>query len=262
MIQYKNKNNKEIINTPIYENNMEYTGLKVINLEANETYTQTVDNGKEVCAVLLFGYADVTLADESYENIGNRDTVFSDTVAYALYVKQGDTFSFKTNTKASIAICEGRGEGNYPSRLLKPKESYIQKRGWGVTQRTAKNILPESDDADSLLIVEVITEGGNWSSFPSHRHDEDDLPNQSNLEEIYYHKLSSEQGFALQGVYNDDRSQSEGYLLQDDCAVLVKTGYHPVAVPPGITVYYLNVMAGPTRTWKFHNDPFFEHLIK
>lgn len=262
-IQYKNRTSQTILDVPLIESGMEYTGVKVVNLKAGEHYTQRVNEGREVCAVLLYGYADIELAGKSYKNIGNRDTVFSDTIAYALYVSQNDSFSFYALKDASIAVCEGLGKGTYPSRLLEPNPDYAVKRGYDIMQRTAKNILPETDDADSLLIVEVITTGGNWSSFPAHRHDEDDLPNQALLEEIYYHKLSTgEEGFALQGVYNDDRSLSEGFLIQDDSAVLVRKGYHPVSVPPLVDSYYLNIMAGPVRTWVFHNEPFFSKLIK
>lgn len=261
-IQYKETGNHPT-HVPLQESGMLYTGLDIYTLKEDETFAYTAGADRELCVVLLSGYIDCTLAGEQYQNLGNRDSVFSDTVAYALYVSANDHFEIKAKSAVEIAVCEGWGSGKYASHVIDPKPSYIEHRGYGAMQRTAKNILPELDEAESLLIVEVITEGGNWSSFPSHRHDEDDLPHQSNLEEIYYHRVSNpEGGFAFQRVYNDDQSLDEAYVLKDGCVVLVREGYHPVAVPPGNDVYYLNVMAGPKRTWKFHNDPHFEHLIK
>lgn len=262
LIQYKNVNSNEILNSCLGSNGMNYTGIKVIRLGKGEIYSDTVLKSRELCVVILSGYVDILLNEKNYSNIGNRMTVFEDKIPYALYVSCQDYYSIVANTEVLIAICEGLSKGSYPSRLLIPQSKYIHYRGHGTMQRIARDILPESEEADSLLIVEVITKGGNWSSFPSHRHDKDDLPNQSLLEEIYYHKLSSTKGFALQGIYDDNRNIKEGYLIQDDCLVLVDQGYHPVSVPEGIDNYYLNVMAGPKRTWVFHNDPYFEKLLK
>jgi 5-deoxy-glucuronate isomerase len=110
-------------------------------------------------------------------------------------------------------------------------------------------------EADSLLVVEVLTPPGHWSSYPPHKHDRDDPPNETLLEETYYHRISPAQGFGMQRVYTDDRSLDEAIAFRDRDCVLVPRGYHTVSAPPGYAVYYLNVMAGPTRAWAFANDP-------
>jgi 5-deoxy-glucuronate isomerase len=109
--------------------------------------------------------------------------------------------------------------------------------------------------AEALLVVEVITPPGHSSSYPPHKHDTDDVPAESFLEETYYHRLDPPQGFAFQRVYTDDRSLDEAMTVEDRDVVMVPRGYHPVIVPHGYTSYYLNVMAGPQRVWHFHNDP-------
>jgi 5-deoxy-glucuronate isomerase len=124
------------------------------------------------------------------------------------------------------------------------------------------DILPESDAANALLVVEVITPNGHTSSYPPHKHDRDDLPRESRLEETYYHRLYPPQGFAFQRVYTDDRSLDEAIAVEDGEVVLVPKGYHPVATVHGYDSYYLNVMAGPHRIWKFHNAPEHEWLLK
>jgi 5-deoxy-glucuronate isomerase len=122
--------------------------------------------------------------------------------------------------------------------------------------------MPEDDEAaHSLLVVEVITPAGNTSSYPSHKHDEDNLPHESKLEEIYYHRLNPRQGFAFQRVYTGDRSIDQAMAVEDRDAVLVPKGYHPCATIHGYDLYYLNVMAGPRRVWRFHTESEHEWLL-
>ena len=140
--------------------------------------------------------------------------------------------------------------------------SRVLTRGSGTNTRHVQNILPETEPAHSLLVVEVITPPGHWSSYPPHKHDRDALPDESLLEETYYHRLDPAQGYAVQRVYTDDRSLDETMAVEDRDVVLVPRGYHPVGAPHGYRLYYLNVMAGPRRIWRFRNDPAHEWMVK
>ena len=131
----------------------------------------------------------------------------------------------------------------------------------GSNARHIRNVLPEDAEAESLLVVEVITPGGHWSSYPPHKHDRDALPDESYLEETYYHRLKPAQGFAFQRIYTDDRSLDETLTVSDGDVVLVPKGYHSSPRAHGYELYYLNVMAGPKRVWRFHNDPAHEWLM-
>lgn len=256
----KVKDTTKGIEVSLFED-MKYTGLKIHKMKPGDQLEARVLSDRELCLVLVTGYGNLDINDETYTNIGNRDTVFVQSAPYAAYITAEDYYRFEALTECEVAMCYAPSHKKYPSRLIKPETMLVEHRGEGQLQRIAKNILPETEEADSLLVVEVITKGGNWSSF-AHRHDEDDLPNQSYLEEIYYHKLDPEEGsFAVQRVFNDDKTIDDVFVIENRSAVLVKEGYHPVSVPPGNDLYYLNVMAGPTRTWKFHIDPFFEHLV-
>ena len=117
------------------------------------------------------------------------------------------------------------------------------------------------DYCDSLLVTEVFTPAGHWSSYPSHRHDEDDYPNITYLEETYYHRLNPGNGFGIQRVYTDDGQLDETMAVSDGDVVLVPRGHHPCGAPYGIEMYYLNVMAGPRRNWRFVPAPELEHLL-
>ena len=111
------------------------------------------------------------------------------------------------------------------------------------------------DVADALLVTEVFTPQGHWSSYPPHRHDEDDFPRMTYLEETYYHRLNPPKGFALQRVFTEDGTLDETMAVADHDVVLVPRGHHPCAAPYGYDLYYLNVMAGPLRKWRFQNHP-------
>jgi len=109
--------------------------------------------------------------------------------------------------------------------------------------------------ADSLLVTEVFTPQGNWSSYPPHRHDQDNPPHMTYLEETYYHRLNPSQGFGFQRVFTEDGTLDETMAVHDGDVVLVPRGHHPCGAPYGYEMYYLNVMAGPLRKWRFQNHP-------
>ncbi|OBZ19551.1 5-deoxy-glucuronate isomerase [Bacillus sp. FJAT-27264] len=238
-----------------------YVGFEVYRLSPGETLSQSTD-GNEVCLVLLSGRADIATANASWLNIGQRMSVFEQIPPYSVYVPNDNRFKVTAVTELELAVCKAPGLGNHDARLIAPSDVGVEVRGEGSTQRFIHNILPEQEPADSLLVVEVFTPQGHWSSYPPHKHDRDALPDESLLEETYYFHVKPEQGFAVQRVYTDDRSLDETLAVKDSEAVLVPKGYHPVSAPPGYDVYYLNVMAGPTRIWKFHNDPDHEWLAQ
>lgn len=231
-----------------------YVGFEVYRLRPGQTLSQETGN-LEACVVLLSGKADVSAGDEVWTGIGRRMSVFEKTPPYAVYVPSGTRFTVGASTELELAICRAPGRGTLPPRLIAPEAVGVEHRGSGSMGRLVHNILPEQEPADSLLVVEVFTPGGHWSSYPPHKHDRDALPEESLLEETYYFRIAPEQGFALQRIYTEDLSIDETLTVRDSQTVLVPKGYHPVSAPPGYEVYYLNVMAGPHRTWKFFNDP-------
>lgn len=237
-----------------------YVGFEAIRLEPGQTLERATDED-EVCLVLVSGRADVTAAGQSWEGIGQRMSVFEKIPPYAVYVPGQQTYQVTALTELELAVCSAPWHGGHAARLIAPTQVGVELRGSGSNERLVHNILPEQEAADSLLVVEVFTPGGNWSSYPPHKHDRDALPLESELEETYYYHIDPPQGFAVQRVYTDDRTLDETLTVCDGEAVLVPRGYHPVGAPAGYEVYYLNVMAGPRRTWKFYNDPDHEWLL-
>ncbi|WP_079474085.1 5-deoxy-glucuronate isomerase [Marinococcus halophilus] len=238
----------------------EYIGFEVFKLSQGQTVKkETLSN--EVCIVILSGKVNIATEKEKYENIGHRMSVFEWTPPYSVYVPPKDQYAIQALTEVEYVVCAAPGKGTYEARLITPEDVKVSTRGSGNLTRYIHDILPEQANADSLLVVEVLTPQGSWSGFPPHKHDEDNLPHESKLEETYYHKINPENGFAYQRVYTDDNLLDENLAVKNDEAVLVPKGYHPVAAPPGYDVYFLNVMAGPIRTWNFKNDPEHEWLL-
>ncbi|NGP43818.1 5-deoxy-glucuronate isomerase [Bacillaceae bacterium SIJ1] len=238
-----------------------YVGFEVYKLDRGMTTTKETFN-REVCVVILSGKANVRSKHEAFLNIGERMSVFEWTPPYSVYIPSDEEYSIEALTPLEVAICSAPCQGNHDVRLIQPSDVGKETRGSGAVTRHIHNILPEDKPADHLLVVEVLTPGGNWSGFPPHKHDENNLPTESYLEETYYHKINPEQGFGYQRVYTKDRTIDENMCIRHDDAVLVPKGYHPVASPPGYDVYFLNVMAGPVRTWRFTNDPDHEWFLE
>ena len=164
--------------------------------------------------------------------------------------------------------CSAPGlSGGLPARVIAPDTLKQEVRGKGSNTRYVTDILSEGEPADSLLVVEVITPAAHTSSYPPHKHDRDDLPSESYLEETYYHRLNPPQGFAFQRVYTDadkngHRALDEAMAIEDGDVVLVPKGYHPCGTAHGYDLYYLNVMAGPQRIWRFNTEPAHRWLLE
>ncbi|MBE7183006.1 MAG: 5-deoxy-glucuronate isomerase [Methylobacterium mesophilicum] len=243
-----------------------YVGFDLYRLKRGESAGEET-GAEEVCLVLISGKARITAGGEDCGSLGERMSPFEGK-PWSVYVPQGSEWKAEAETDLVLAVCKAPGlGGGLPVRVIGPDALSQEVRGKGSNTRHVTNILPEGDPADALLVVEVITPAGNTSSYPSHKHDRDDLPRESYLEETYYHRIDPPQGFAFQRVYTEAREDGsreldEAVAIEDGDVVLVPKGYHPCAAVHGYDLYYLNVMAGPKRTWKFHNQPEHEWLLK
>lgn len=218
--------------------------------------------GREACIVVLKGTADITVATRRFEGIGGRSSVFADVSPGAVYVPAGAHFQVLARDEVEVAVCSAPGEPGREPRAIDPGDIPRTVRGSGTNTRYVRNILPEDRRADSLIVVEVITPGGHWSSYPPHKHDTATPEGETALEETYYYRINPSQGFAFQRVYTDDRELDQTMCVHDGDLVLVPRGYHPVGAAHGYDLYYLNVMAGPRRSWVIHNDPEHEWLLR
>jgi 5-deoxy-glucuronate isomerase len=236
----------------------EYVGFEVLKLADGEFAERRAEN-EEVCLVPISGACTVTSGSGGWE-IGGRKSPF-DGAPHALYLPPGTDYRFEAAGELELAVCSAPAEKGVAPFEVRPQEIEVERRGSGNMEREVRPILMAEREVERLLVVEVLTPNGHWSSYPPHKHDRDALPEESYLEETYYHRVRPEKGFAVQRVYTDDHSLDETLVVGDGDVVLVPKGYHPVSAPPGYDLYYLNVMAGPHREWKFKNDPDHEWLF-
>lgn len=227
-----------------------YVGFELLDLKPGESVK--ADTGdREVCIVIVGGRAHIGAAGHDFGHLGERTSPFYGN-PWSVYVPAKSGYTIFAETQCEIALCSAPAEGKLPARLITPEDVGLETRGQGSNTRHVRNILPDSSPhAESLLVVEVITPGGNWSSYPPHKHDTDNYPNETYLEETYYHRFKRGSGFGFQRVYTDDGSLDETMAFGHRDVVLVPKGYHPVGAPHGFDLWYLNVMAGPRRAWKF-----------
>ena len=129
---------------------------------------------------------------------------------------------------------------------MEAEEVVTEHRGQLNWQRDVNDIITTKFEGkvDKIVLGETYGCPGQWSSYPSHKHDTDNLPYEVNMEEIYHFRVNPSQGFGIQVMYNDDFSLNESYMVRNGDSIAIKEGYHPVAAAPGYSIYYLWVMAG------------------
>jgi 5-deoxy-glucuronate isomerase len=238
-----------------------HVGFECLRLAAGESLALQLPANREGCLVVLTGRVDIGVGDERWQYIGGRASVFDERSTDAVYAPPGARFVIHAHGTAELGLASAPATGKHPARLIPAASMKRSVRGQGSNTRYVCDILPETEAAESLLVTEVVTPAANSSSYPPHKHDTDNLPAESSLEETYYHRIDPPQGFAFQRVYTDERDLDESMAVNDHDVVMVPRGYHPVVMPHGYRGYYLNVMAGPQREWHFKNDPAHDWLM-
>jgi 5-deoxy-glucuronate isomerase len=214
----------------------------------------------EYAHVVLGGKCHVRTSKGNFENVGERPNVFSG-MPHAVYHSRNTDFEIEAVTDGlEVATCRVPTDEDHPLQLVTPADSEIELRGGKNASRQINGILPPGFDCHRIVCVEVYTPGGNWSSYPPHKHDvhrEDADGNllEADLEEIYFYKFDQPEGYAFQRVYNDDRSIDAAMMAQMNDAALVPEGYHPVTSAYGYTTYYLNFLAGSAQSLANVDDP-------
>ena len=236
-----------------------YVGFGLYRLKAGERAAEATGE-REVILVLVEGRARIAVDGVDLGEGGERMSVFERTKPYCVYAPNGSEWTARATTDCTLAVCSAPGKGGHRAQVI--GDIGFEQRGTGSNTRFIHPIAMEDKNvADSLLVTEVFTPAGNWSSYPPHRHDEDDFPNMTYLEETYYHRLDPAQGFGFQRVFTEDGSLDETMAVHDGDVVLVPKGHHPCGAPHGYDMYYLNVMAGPLRKWRFRNHPDHDWIV-
>jgi 5-deoxy-glucuronate isomerase len=193
----------------------------------------------------------VSVKGESFL-LGPRAGVFEQ-LPWTLYLPR-DT-RYRLEGEAELAVASAPVERRREPVLQRPEQVGVEVRGAGNATRQINNMIQPGFPAERLLVVEVLTPSGSWSSYPPHKHDEDRPPDEVRLEEIYYYRAPAPEAFAFQRLYSPQHGVDETWVVRDGDLVLVPHGYHSFCAAPGYDFYYLNALAGDHHSMANSDDP-------
>jgi 5-deoxy-glucuronate isomerase len=221
-------------------------------LQAGDVFRARTEH--EEAAFVLLGGTCLVDWGQGAKRLGKRKDVF-DGFPYVLYLPAGNGAAFTAETPCEIAECRAPSDARLEPKLISPSDVVSSLRGGGNVSRQIVDIIPPAFPADKLMVIEVYTPGGNWSSYPPHKHDVHNPPAEVDLDEIYYYRIRQPEGFAFQHLYSGKHVGEQTLKTRDGDTVLVHSGYHPVVAGPGYDVYYLNFLAGSSRALAVTEDP-------
>jgi 5-deoxy-glucuronate isomerase len=229
--------------------------------------SMTLETGERELAVVTLGGALAVESSRGTWHVGGRAHVFAGP-PYALYLPRRTALTITAATNAEFALASAPTDRDDAPCLITPQDVAVEIRGGDNATRQINSIIPPGFPCRRLVVVEVYTPGGSWSSYPPHKHDvhredADGRVVEADLEEIYFYRTDRPEGYAYQRVYTDPTSPLHQagtpidalLLARDGDVVLVPEGYHPVVSPPGYTTYYLNVLAGSAQSLANVDDP-------
>ncbi len=230
-----------------------YISFAVESVPAGGRLERPADD-REWAIVPLSGAVEVAAEGETWR-FGTRTSVF-DGRGDCLYLPRDTAFELTAPAAAEVALCASRCERRLAPRLVRAGELEVEVRGAGNATRQIHPLVPPGFAADRLLVVEVWTPGGNWSSYPPHKHDEA-REGEVVLEETYYYRTREPAGFALQRLYDPERGVDQSWTVRDGDLLVIPWGYHTTCAAHAQDLYYLNVLAGPgaQRSLQAFEDP-------
>jgi 5-deoxy-glucuronate isomerase len=230
--------------------------FQLLVLAAGQQYAgQTGD--REVLAVILGGKATFEVAGKRFEKVGGRPNVFNGK-PHSVYLPTGVEYRIQAEGPAQIALTSAPSDLKAEAYVILPDR--VAQGAWGAAnfKRYFHQILTTASQPDlparRLIVGETFTPSGNWSTFPPHKHEKDDLPREAFHEEMYYFKVNPADGFGIARHYNE-RGFEANYTVRDNTILMAPDGYHTVVSAPGYMTYYLWFLAGEHRTQATANDP-------
>jgi 5-deoxy-glucuronate isomerase len=213
--------------------------------------TEIGTGGDEVCLVNLGGTLHATAAGGEH-CLGDRTSPFAG-LPRSLYLPPGTTCIVEG--EGLVGVCAARAEAIHPVRPIPPGDVLVEVRGAGNATRQINHIIPPEFPAHRLLVVEVLTPAGNWSSYPPHKHEVERLPVENDLEEVYAYRFEHPEAFGVQRLYSRTGDLDETWTVRDLDVLLVPRGYHPFCAAHGYHGYYLNALAAEQRSMAAEDDP-------
>jgi 5-deoxy-glucuronate isomerase len=228
-----------------------YLSFHVATLD--ERPLQVGEPDREVALVVLAGGCTVAVRGGASHELPGRTSVW-DGKPWALYLPaRASASATAVGGSATVALASAPSSRPGEPVLIGPDDVEVEVRGAGNATRQINHIITPSFPADRLEVVEVYTPSGNWSSWPPHKHDTDDMPREAILEEVYHYRFRRSEAWGVQRLYG---GSTDGlWAVRDAETVVVRDGYHPFVATHGDDAYYLNALAGDVRTMACSYDP-------
>jgi 5-deoxy-glucuronate isomerase len=217
---------------------------------------ESASGDREMLAVILGGKGTFATGGKRFENVGGRANVFSGKPS-SVYIPCQSSFTITAQGALELAFVSAPSDLKTASYVIAPDK--VATGVWGAANfsRNFHQILTLASQPDlpaaRLIVGETYTPSGNWSTFPPHRHEKDDLPREAFHEEMYFFKVSPADGFGITRYYNDEIDT--GYIVRDNSILMAPKGFHTVVSAPGYTTYYLWALAGNHRVQATADDP-------
>ncbi len=224
-------------------------------LPDGDTY-QGYSGERKILAVILGGTGTFTISGQAFERIGGRANVFSGK-PHAVYIPAGAAYSITAHGRLEVALPSAPSDLALAPYVIPPER--VTSGVWGAANftRSYHQILTLAGQPDlparRLIVGETFTPSGNWSTYPPHKHEVDDLPREAYHEEMYFFKVTPADGFGMVRYYNDELDT--GYIVKDNTILMAPKGYHTTNSAPGYTSYFLWFLAGNQRVQATADDP-------
>lgn len=205
---------------------------------------------REILAVILGGKATIDAGAKTFAEIGERANVF-DGKPYAVYLPPETDYKITAVTDVQIALPSAPSDLQTEPYLISPDQVVTGVWGYDNHTRNFHQILVESVHPDlparRLIVGETYTPSGNWSTYPAHKHEVDNLPDEAYHEEMYYFRVTPDDGFGITRFYHSEEDATN-YTVKDNSILMIPDGYHTYVGAPGFQSYYLWFLAGEHRT--------------
>jgi len=231
-------------------------GFDLLALPAGERFASRTGT-REVLAVILGGKATFEVTGKRFEKVGGRPNVFAGK-PYSVYLPAGVEYTITAEGPVQIGMTSAPSDLETEPYAITPTQ--VTNGVWGAAnfKRYYHQILTLAGQPDlparRLMVGETFTPSGNWSTYPPHRHEVDDLPREAFHEEMYFFKVHPADGFGICHYYND-QGEEENFTVRDNTIMMAPAGYHTVVSAPGYTTYYLWFLAGEHRVQATMDDP-------
>lgn len=225
----------------------------LLKLKEGQSFADST-NGEEIVMVVLSGKLEVWVAKEKIGETAERNNVFHHR-ATAVYFPPGVTYSLKAFRDSEIAAFFALANRGTTPKIFFPDDIVVRVVGQDTFEREVHQIVGEAFPAEKLLVGETFNKPGKWSSYPPHRHERANWPQEMPFEEVYHYRIIPEEGFGVQCFYSLDRSFDEAFIVRQGSSFAIPFGFHPVVAAPGCTLYYVWSLSGEARTLRSFQDP-------